>query len=206
MRKKISILVLLMGILAASGFGLYIHTIHKQDTRIVIQSTEQLTSRIDSFSVFNKNKKYNDQIAFFVDFSVPSYQARFYEVDIKNKKIIKKGLVTHGQADSYTKNFNTVKFSNTPGSYCSSPGFYSIGEKYRGQWGTAYRLRGLQSTNSNALKRAVVLHAHECVPESPTDLYICLSQGCPTLNPTFFASIQPEIDQSQRPILLYIYK
>lgn len=206
MLKKLFILLLTTLLIAVSGSGIYLHTVHKKDAVLKAQSVDRLGSRVDSLLAFNKAKKYNEEIAFLVDFSLPSFQSRFYMVDLKSRKILKQGLVTHGQADSYAKNFNTVKFSNTSGSYCSSKGFYSIGVKYQGQWGTAYRLHGLQSSNSNALKRAVVLHAHECVPEADTNLYICLSQGCPTLNPTFFASLQPDIDKAQKPILLYIYK
>ncbi len=148
----------------------------------------------------------NNSIAMFIDFSIPSMLPRFFLVDLKNNMIISNGLVAHGQADNYTKNLDNVVFSNQPGSYCSSKGYYKTGQKYKGKWGIAYRLHGLEPSNDNALSRAVVLHAHSCVPKAETNYFICLSQGCPTLNIDYFESIQPFLDKENSPTLLYIYK
>ncbi len=97
------------------------------------------------------------------------------------------------------------RFSNTPGSNASSSGRFRIGRAYQGCFGLAYRLHGLDSTNSNALRRYVVLHAHDCVPE--TEVYpaaICMSQGCPTVSPGLLRELVPYLDQSERPVMLEI--
>src|SRR5690606_10981001 len=93
------------------------------------------------------------------------------------------GLVAHGEGNS---SYSKFKFSNKIGSNSTSLGRYKIGESYHGQFGLAYKLYGLDETNSNAFKRYVVLHSHQCVPSEPVaPLPICMSQGCPTVSPEF---------------------
>ncbi len=70
-------------------------------------------------------------------------------------------------------------FQMCPRGGCSSLGKYKIGEKYRGQYGKSYKLYGLENTNSNAYKRAIVLHGFSCVPDE--EIYpgvVCNSLGC----------------------------
>jgi len=113
------------------------------------------------------------------------------------------GLVAHGQGSAKTE----IEFSNEAGSYCTSLGKYRIGGSYMGKFGLAYKLHGLDSTNSKALERFVVLHAHSCVPDSAvSSAGICQSQGCPTVSPEFLKKLAGYIDGSDKPMLLYIYK
>lgn len=82
-----------------------------------------------------------------------------------------------------------------------------IGSSYKGKFGLAYKLHGLDATNSNAYKRFVVLHSHECVPENETaPLPICQSDGCPTVSPDFLKTLSIIIDSSKRAVLLSIYE
>ena len=55
-------------------------------------------------------------------------------------------------------------YSNENGSQLRSLGIYKIGAKYKGRFSDAYRLHGLQATNSNALSCNLVLHSDDCVP------------------------------------------
>ncbi|MDP4254548.1 MAG: murein L,D-transpeptidase catalytic domain family protein [Bacteroidota bacterium] len=85
-------------------------------------------------------------------------------------------------------------------------GKYRIGQPYRGRFGTAYTVSGLDSSNNRALARHVVLHAYDCVPESETDPFpICNSLGCAMVSPGFLKRLQPIIEGSKRPILLWIF-
>jgi len=76
-----------------------------------------------------------------------------------------------------------------PGCGCSPLGKYKIGNLYYGRFGLAYKLYGLDKTNNNAFRRFVVLHSHECVPETEEQNEICQSDGCPTVT-TIFAAIK----------------
>jgi hypothetical protein len=74
-------------------------------------------------------------------------------------------------------------------------------------WGYSYRLHELYSTNSNALKRAIVMHAHACIPNDiPTHNYpICFSYGCPIKSPATLTFLRKYIDKPEKLVLLWMY-
>ncbi len=119
---------------------------------------------------------------------IASGSNRFFVYDIQKDSVLQSGLVAHGYGNS---NATNITFSNVPGSNSSSLGKYKIGNSYNGKFGLAYKLHGLDKTNSNAFDRFVVLHAHECVPDSEiAPEAICMSQGCPTVSPSFLQSLE----------------
>jgi len=148
---------------------------------------------------------YNTGFCFFVDMSIASGRQRFFVYDLKNDNILKAGLVTHGRC-----NQNWLagrKYANEPGCGCTSLGKYKVGNAYRGKFGLAYKLYGLDATNSNAYARFVVLHSMQCVPEKEVDPYpICQSDGCPTVSPGLLQELAPLIEQSKDPVLLWIFE
>ena len=71
----------------------------------------------------------------------------------------------------------------------------------------AYKLYGLNSLNSNAFQRNIVLHAYDCVPEQETDLKpICNSRGRPMVAPGLFNKLKLIIDKSEKPILICLFE
>lgn len=148
--------------------------------------------------------EYNSEIAFFIDMHIPSYKNRFWVYNLKKKKILDKGLVAHGSGSESGSDGRLV-FSNTENSLCTSLGKYAVGYSYRGQFGKAYKLYGLDITNDNAFKRHVVLHKYEQVPYQEQETDICTSYGCPMVNEQFFKRLEKRIDQSDSPILMVIY-
>ena len=148
---------------------------------------------------------YNSSFCFFVDMSIASGKQRFFVYDLKNDNILKAGLVTHGRC-----NQNWLagrKYANEPGCGCTSLGKYKVGNAYRGEFGLAYKLYGLDATNSNAYARFVVLHSMQCVPEKEVDPYpICQSDGCPTVSPGLLQELALLIEQSKDPVLLWIFE
>jgi hypothetical protein len=80
-----------------------------------------------------------------------------------------------------------------------------IKNSYNGDFGKAYRLIGMDNTNSNALSRAIVLHRYSKVPDSETINPIVLSLGCPMVSDSFFSTLEKYIDSSEKNIVLYIY-
>lgn len=167
--------------------------------------TQKLNSQAAKLRGFAISKNYNSNIAFLVDMSVESGKNRFFVLDLKKDSILTQGLVTHGRCN---QNWLTGrKYGNTVGCGCTSLGKYKIGTSYKGKFGLAYKLHGLDSTNSNAYKRFVVLHSHECVPENETaPLPICQSDGCPTVSPDFLKALSVIIDSSKQNVLLSIYE
>lgn len=161
-------------------------------------------NRIEHIKSFVEGKKYNQDLAIFINFKIPSNQFRFFIYDIKNNKILEKAIVSHGSG-SIVEGSNELKFSNIEGSYRSSLGKYEIGSSYIGKFGKAYRLIGLDKTNSNALKRAIVLHSYYCISDKETLEPACLSLGCPMLSSNFFKVASKYIDASKNPMILYAF-
>ncbi|TDX10208.1 murein L,D-transpeptidase catalytic domain-containing protein [Flavobacterium sp. S87F.05.LMB.W.Kidney.N] len=154
--------------------------------------------------LIDTSSRYNKNVAFFIDMKIPSGKNRFFVYDLKTNKVIDKGLVAHGSG-SETGVKGKLRFSNVPNSLSTSLGRYSIGNKYVGKFGKAYRLYGLDTTNSNAFKRDIVFHYYYDVPYKEKDGYICNSYGCPMVNKKYFERISKIIDSSESDILMSIY-
>lgn len=177
----------------------------KEESSITSVEIERINSRIGEIkSMISLGNKYNTKIAFLVDMRVPSGKNRFFVYDLENDKIIDQGLVAHGSG-SETGIKGMLKFSNTPNSNCTALGKYSIGKTYKGIFGKAYRLAGLEETNNKALERAIVLHHYSAVPSDEQDYYIANSHGCPMVSEQFFKRIEKIIDSSKSNIILDIY-
>lgn len=157
---------------------------------------EEALAYCDSFG-------YRTDFALLIDLTPHSGKFRFFGFNLETKDTLLKGLVAHGHCQS-TDN-RLAQFSNDIGSNCSSVGHYMVSEKYEGAYGTSYKLIGKDSTNSNALNRYVVLHSHACIPDVEREDDICQSEGCPTVSPTMLAKLMPYLDNSPKPILLWIY-
>jgi hypothetical protein len=171
-----------------------------RDTRFaMVRDTRTIVAK-----EFVRRKNYNEQICFMVDMSISSNQNRFFVFDLKKDTIRNSGLVTHGRCNEYW--LEGRKYGNKIGCGCSSLGKYKIGKSYYGKFGLAYKLYGLDSSNSNAFARYVVLHSHSCVPETESKGEICQSDGCPTVAPGFLQYLKKLINASDKPILLWVYE
>jgi len=162
-------------------------------------------SRASAVRSFALGKGFSTTYCFLVDMNIHSGRKRFFVYDLERNAVIMSGLVSHGSCNGVFQ--DQAKFSNVPGENCTSQGKYKIGEKYRGQYGKSYKLYGLESTNSNAYKRAIVLHAYSCIPDE--EIYprvTCNSSGCAGVSPAFFEKLSSIIDRSKKPIVLWIYK
>src|SRR3970282_429487 len=207
MRKIIFILTPIVVILFCS-FNNELKNTEKKVNEIVVtmSPTEQrLLERVKPIKQFiGTNSKYNNELAFFIDMRVMSGKNRFIVYDLKNDKIVDQGLVANG-IGSEKGNAGELKFSNTNSSFCTSLGKYSIGKDYVGKFGKAYKLYGLDTTNSNAFARSIVLHKYDKVPYEEQDKAIVHSLGCPMVNELYYGRIEKIIDNSKRNIIMDIY-
>lgn len=176
----------------------------KSQETVVKKVSSVPVDKIEHVKGFIKDKKYNQDFAIFINFRIPSNKFRFFIYDLKNNKILEKAIVAHGSG-SVVKGTNDLTFSNTENSYQSSLGKYEIGNSYVGKFGKSYRLKGLDKTNSNAIKRAIVIHPYYCISDVETKDLACLSLGCPMLSPNFFKVAEKYIDASKKPIILYAF-
>jgi len=205
--KKIFLFILFIGVI----FTIFklINRNNKINPSIVTKenysTNEKLeTEIIEVKKIINNNSKYNTEIGFFIDMRILSGKYRFFIFDFKNNKVIDKGLVAHGSG-SETEIKGKLKFSNIVNSRSTSLGKYAIGNSYNGRFGKAYKLFGLDKTNSNAYARNIILHKHKDVPYEEQVNYICKSDGCPMVNKKFYSRIEQIIDNSKKKIILNIY-
>lgn len=92
--------------------------------------------------------------------------------------------------------------SNEDGSHLSSVGRALIAERYEGRYGVAYRLDGLEATNSNLRPRCVVLHGWEYTTSLPIyPLATVGSFGCPVLSRRMMRRVDELLRREQRVIL-----
>lgn len=161
-------------------------------------------TKISEVKNYIKDKGYNQDLAIFINFKISSGKYRYFIYDLKNRKTVYKAIVSHGSG-SVVPGSASLKFSNIEGSYQSSLGKYAIGKSYIGQFGKSYRLQGLDTTNSKAMQRAIVLHSLKCVPDIESQNPACLSLGCPMLSINAFKESAKYIDKSKQPIILYAF-
>lgn len=167
----------------------------------LLHKTLQMADRLKNYNT----RQYNTKIGFLMDMSIESGKNRFFLMDLEKDSVMSTALVTHGRCNQNW--LSGRKYSNVVGSGCTSLGRYRVGKSYYGQFGLAYKLHGLDSTNNNAFKRYVVLHSHECVPDKETHpLPLCQSDGCPTVSKAFLQELKSVIDTASKPIILWIYE
>lgn len=217
MKPATLLLAVLIGATAVSALGYYkarksnrnrpvlTKTLKTEKREINNKAAIKLRDKGVQLDAFVKKNHFNQRYCFLIDMSVPSGSNRFFVYNLAGDSVEEAGLVTHGSGSS--KGDGTLCFSNKPGSLATSLGKYKVGKPYNGKFGLAYKLYGLDSSNSKAFERFVVLHSHNCVPgEEVYPALICESWGCPTVAPAFLSTLQAYIDQSAQPVLLWIYQ
>jgi hypothetical protein len=188
----------------ASKKTLALHGVKKEATRQVsIKTLEKLEQKAAAAKQYVQRKGYNENICFLIDMDLPSGQNRFFIYDLKKDSLQNAGLVAHGNC--FENWLEGRRYSNVVGSGCTSLGKYKIGSSYTGKFGYSYKLHGLDSSNNNAFERTVVLHSHSCIPETAIADEICQSNGCPTVSPALLQELKSIINNSKKPILLWIY-
>lgn len=178
------------------------------------EKKNDIYEKVDSIKVaqafkFCKKNGYDTSTVFFVDMSIHSGKNRFFVWNFKTKKVTFEGLCCHGAGKESTG--STPVFSNENGSNCTSLGKYKVGIRSSSNWGihTHYKLHGLESSNSNAYNRIVVLHSHDPVPETeiyPFHLSMGWSLGCPVVSNKLMRRLDGVLKNKNKPTLLWIYK
>jgi hypothetical protein len=148
------------------------------------------------------NGKQKTGLITIIDFTKQSTTERLFIIDLNNKKLIKKSLVSHGKnsGENYAESF-----SNTPGSLKSCLGFFLTADTYYGKHGYSLRLTGLEKGfNDNAHSRSIVIHGASYVSQSFVKEYgrIGRSFGCPAVPIEDSKSI---IDLIKEESVLFIY-
>lgn len=156
------------------------------------------------------SKGLNTRFFFLADLGRHSGKKRFFVWDFEKDTMVQSLMVSHGCGNypwstTFTKHSPT--FSNEEGSHASSLGKYIIRERGASQWGIGvkYLLQGMESTNNNAMRRAIVLHSWDVV----TDQEVHPSGtpegwGCPALSNNGMRLIDAMLKESRSSTLLWV--
>ncbi|MFL6690255.1 MAG: murein L,D-transpeptidase catalytic domain family protein [Alphaproteobacteria bacterium] len=132
----------------------------------------------------------NRDVMAIADFALPSRSPRFHLVDIANGRV-SSYLVAHGRGSDPGHTGWLQRFSNAPQSHATSAGAYRTEGIYVGSHGRSIRLSGLDSSNNNALPRAIVVHGAWYVSDAMVRAHGVLgrSEGCFALASTCLPEI-----------------
>ncbi len=121
------------------------------------------------------------------DFARPSSLPRLHFANLE-QGTVRSFLVAHGRGSDPQHDGWLKHFSNVPGSEATSRGAYLTCEWYSGKYGTSIRLEGLDSDNSLALDRAIVMHSAWYVDPAMIERWgkIGRSEGCFAMAPSDF--------------------
>lgn len=96
-----------------------------------------------------------------IDYTKPLYQDRLWVIDQTTGKTVLRAHVAHAFRSGL---LHAVHFSNEQGSRMSCAGTFITGKAYRGRFGRALRVTGLDPENDHASARAIVFHSTRCTP------------------------------------------
>lgn len=173
--------------------------------------TKDYTSYFKEAKTYIKNNNLNQTKFILIDLGLHSGLKRFFVYDFKKDTIAKAYMVSHGCGDhmwSWTSSKEDAPISNEPDSHCSSVGKYQISSRGVSQWGIKvnYLLIGKDKTNSNAVKRAIVLHSWEEIPSE--EVYpngTPEGWGCPAVSNESMKEIDVLL-QANKNMLMWIIK
>jgi hypothetical protein len=146
----------------------------------------------------------NSSILTIIDFSQSSNNKRLYVIDLYKRALLFNTYVAHGKN---TGNEFAEKFSNIPGTFQSSLGFYitenmAIGSKV----GLSLILKGIENgINDKAREREIIIHGADYATEDfiKKNGRLGRSFGCPSLPPDL---IKPVAESIKDGTCLFIYK
>jgi len=166
-------------------------------------SAKQLMLYAKVLKQYAKKNGFDTNYAFFSNMGMRSNKKRFFVINLATMQIEQSGLVAHGRGQG--PSIFDKQYSNQTGSRCTSLGRYKISGKYKGGYGDAYKMVGLDSTNKNAYSRKIVLHSMDCIPDTDGIVPACVSEGCPAVSTRFLTSLRKIIDSRKKPVLLWIF-
>ena len=180
-----------------------------------------MVTKAQELKEYCTKKGYNTNVGILVDYSVHSGCTRFIVWDFKNNKALLKSICAQGCGKGENQGKNV--FSNEMGSLCSSLGHYKIGKErkmnsIKGR--PALNLTGLDSTNSNAIARGILIHpvhlpSFSIYPFSiPSKVYRIFgkafmrpySEGCVTIPFDNYKETVTILNENKgKPVILWVY-
>lgn len=175
-------------------------------------SVKSYLSKIAEAKSYCRKHHMDTSFAIFIDYSIHSGKKRAFLVNLQKDSIMDTLMVSHGCGDmpwGYDFSKDAPQFSNDFESHRSSLGKFKIGSRGYSSWGinVKYTLYGLETSNSNALKRIIVMHGwgdvtdHEVYPRGTPEGW-----GCPAFSNAGMTKIDSILKSKKSAVLLWGFK
>ncbi len=163
-----------------------------------------LQDKIKQVTAYARAQGLASQRAILFDVSRSSHLRRLWVVDLSSQEILLHCLAASGRGRSlWTRLF--PRTGDIPNSWLTPEGFSLVAEQYEGEFGTAYRLDGLEQSNANMRSRAIVLHSSKAMSSGRFSLKpLWCSRGCVVLSPDDFKQLI-QLLKGESDVLLWIY-
>jgi len=175
----------------------------RNETGLAQFSNEELMLYAKAAKQYAKSNGYDTTYAFLSNMGMLYNKKRFFVINLVTMKVEQSGLVSQGRGKGVS--IYDKQYSNKADSKCTSLGRYKISGKYKGGYGNAYKVIGLDPSNSNAYKRNIVIHPMTCIPDKEGIAPACVSEGCPAVSTKFFNSLSKIIDSRKQPVLMWVF-
>lgn len=182
---------------------------------------DDIEMKAQELKEYCEKRGYDTNVGVMVDYGVHSGCMRFVVWDFNENKPLLKSICAQGCGKG--KNWGKNVFSNEIGSLCSSLGHYKIGKErtmnsIKGR--PALNLYGLDSTNSNAYVRGILLHPVRLPSKSiypfeiPTrgirvfgrTIMNSYSEGCVTIPfDDYYELVSILNEKKEKPVILWVY-
>lgn len=166
-----------------------------------------IEERAERALAFAKRHHMNERYALFVNYRIPSGTPRLFVWDFQQKRIIARTYVMHGPGGGSTD--KRPRFSNRPGSGCSSLGRFLVTKEHGNVNRRGFRIKGLDPDNRTAYARGLMIHGSGWVDSHCWMRYIPLraksSLGCVTVSSRGMDYLYSLITKEREPLLLWNY-
>ena len=135
-----------------------------------------IEERAEKALAFAHKYNMNEHYALFVDYGIPSGTPRLFVWDFQQKMIVASTYVMHGPGGGSTD--ESPRFSNLPGSECSSLGRFLVTKKQGTKLKRSFRLKGMDIDNLTAYSRGLMIHSSKWVDTWCWKKYIPLHPKC----------------------------
>lgn len=170
-------------------------------------NVERFRRRAAALVAYCCERGYNDRFVLLWDLSLHSGRRRFVVWNVAEDRAEHCFVASHGSGSAKRHVRSAyAECSNEDGSHLSSEGRALVAERYEGRYGVAYRLDGLDETNSALRERCVVLHGWRYTTSFPIFPFPTVgSWGCPVLSQRAMKKLD-KILQREKVVILWAYK
>lgn len=164
-----------------------------------------IEERAEKALAFARRHNMNEHYALFVDYGIPSGTPRLFVWDFQQRKILASTYVMHGPGGGSTD--ERPRFSNMPGSNCSSLGRFLVTKDRGNRLKRSFRIKGMDFDNQTAYARGLMIHSAGWVDSHCWKRYIPMRakscMGCVTVSSRGMNYLWPLINNEKKPLLLW---